>query len=159
VYATPGHVEKMQATNLMKVWDGRRRNRKKWIIAVIIILIVGIGVIVVFFNPKKMVPENKSLFKPDPDTLFNKIMLADFILLDKTQVLNIRRKAGDVNTFMLPLKIPVSKTMNTIKSLQRQDSTYLDIDTNIVYNTIFGSKKIPVTKKVKINVPLPPRSG
>ena len=134
-----------------------RRNRKKWIIAVIIILIVGIGVIVVFLNPKKMVPENKSLFKPDPDTLFCKIMLADFILLDKTQVLNIRRKAGDVNTFMLPLKIPVSKTMNTFKSLQRQDSTYLD--TNIVYNTIFGTKKIPVTKKIKIKVPVLPRSG
>lgn len=158
---------------------------RKWLIAAVIVLAIGIGVIVVFFNPKKglrlvlpdldditlvnaviehdtayvdldMVLENKSIFKLDLDTLFYRIMLADSVLFNRTEVLNIRQKAGDVNTFRLPLRIPVTKTMHTVKGLQDQDSTYLEIDSYIVYNTIFGSKKIPVSKKIKIKVPVPP---
>lgn len=158
---------------------------KTWIIAIGILLLLGAGVITIFFNPKKglklvlpdldditlvnaaiendtayvgigMVLENKSIFKLDLDTLFYRIMLADTMLFNSTQVLNIRQKAGDVNTFQLPLKIPVTKTMQTIKGLQSQDSTYIEIESYIVYNTIFGSKKIPVSKRVKIKVPVPP---
>lgn len=163
----------------------RKRKAKKWIIAIVIILLIGIGVIAIFFNPKKglklvlpdldditlvnaaiendtayvgvdMVLENKSIFKLDLDTLFYKVVLADSMLFNQTQVLNIRQKSGDVNTFKLPLKIPISKTMHTIRSLQNQDSTYIEIHSYIVYNTIFGSKKIPVSKRVKIKVPVPP---
>jgi LEA14-like dessication related protein len=163
----------------------RKGKAKKWIIAIVIILLIGIGVIAIFFNPKKglklvlpdldditlvnaviendtayvdvnMVLENKSIFKLDLDTLFYKIVLADSVLFNQTQVLNLRQKPGDANTFKLPLKIPISKTMHTVKSLQNQDSTYLEIDSYIVYNTIFGTKKIPVSKKVKIKVPVPP---
>ena len=158
---------------------------KKWIIAVLVVILFGAGIIAVFFNPKKglklvlpdldditlvnaaiendtayvgigMVLENKSIFKLDLDTLFYRIMLADTMLFNSTQVLNIRQKAGDVNTFQLPLKIPVTKTMQTIKGLQSRDSTYIDIDSYIVYNTVFGSKKIPVSKRVRIKVPVPP---
>lgn len=158
---------------------------KKWIIAVLVVILLGVGIIAMFFNPKKglklvlpdldditlvnaaiendtayvgigMVLENKSIFKLDLDTLFYRIMLADTMLFNSTQVLNIRQKSGDVNTFQLPLKIPVTKTMQTIKGLQNQDSTYIEIDSYIVYNTIFGSKKIPVSKRVRIKVPVPP---
>lgn len=161
------------------------RKGKKWIIAIVIILLIGAGIIAIFFNPKKglklvlpdldditlvnaaiendtafvdvnMVLENKSIFKLDLDTLFYKVVLADSLLFNQTQVLNIRQKAGDVDTFRLPLKIPISKTMRTVKSLQNQDSTYIEIDSYIIYNTIFGSKKIPVSKRVKIKVPVPP---
>jgi LEA14-like dessication related protein len=163
----------------------RKGKAKRWIIAIVIILLIGVGVIAIFFNPKKglklvlpdldditlvnaaiendtayvgvdMVLENKSIFKIDLDTLFYKVVLADSILFNQTQVLNIRQKSGDVNTFKLPLKIPISKTMHTIRSLQNQDSTYIEIHSYIVYNTIFGTKKIPVSKKVKIKVPVPP---
>ncbi len=163
----------------------RKGKAKRWIIAIVIILLIGVGVIAIFFNPKKglklvlpdldditlvnaaiendtayvgvdMVLENKSIFKIDLDTLFYKVVLADSVLFNQTQVLNIRQKSGDVNTFKLPLKIPISKTMHTIRSLQNQDSTYIEIHSYIVYNTIFGTKKIPVSKKVKIKVPVPP---
>lgn len=158
---------------------------KKWIIAIVVILLIGAGIIAIFFNPKKglklvlpdldditlvdariendtayvgidMLLENKSIFKLDLDTLFYRIVLADSLLFNQTQALNIRQKPGESHTFVLPLKIPLSKTMGTVKSLQNQDSTYIEIDSYIVYNTIFGSKKIPVSKKVKIKVPVPP---
>jgi len=158
---------------------------KKWIIAIVVILLVAAGLIALFFNPKKglrlvlpdldditlvnarlandtayvdvdMLLENKSVFKLDLDTLFYKIVLADSLLFNQTQVLNIRQKAGDIDTFTLPLKIPVSKTMRTVKSLQSQDSTYIEIDAYMIYNTVFGSAKIPVSKRVKIKVPVPP---
>lgn len=154
-------------------------------VAILIILLIGIGIIAIFFNPKKglrlvlpdldditlvnatiandtayvdvdLLLENKSIFKLDLDTLFYKIVLADSLLFNQTQALNIRQKAGDVNTFKLPLKIPLSKTMRTIKSMQNQDSTYIEIDSYIIYNTVFGSAKIPVSKRVKIKVPVPP---
>lgn len=163
----------------------RKGKAKKWIIAIVIVLLIGIGIIAIFFNPKKglklvlpdldditlvnatiendtayvdvdMLLENKSIFKLDLDTLFYRIVLADSLLFNQTQVLNIRQKAGDVNTFKLPLKIPISKTMHTVKSLQKQDSTYLEMDSYIVYNTVFGHAKIPVSKRVKIKVPVPP---
>jgi len=163
----------------------RKGKAKKWAVAIIIILLIGTGIIAIFFNPKKglrlvlpdldditlvnatiandtayvdidMLLENKSVFKLNLDTLFYKIILADSLLFNQTQVLNIRQKAGDVNTFKLPLKIPVSKTMRTVKSLQNQDSTYIDIDSYIIYNTVFGNAKIPVSKRVKIKVPVPP---
>lgn len=163
----------------------RERKHKKWIVAIVVILLLGAGIIALFFNPKKglrlalpdldditlvnariandtayvdvdMLLENKSIFKLNLDTLFYRIVLADSLLFNKTQVLNIRQKTGDINTFKLPLKIPVTKTMRTVKSLQNQDSTYIEIDSYIVYNTIFGHAKIPVSKRVKIKVPVPP---
>jgi LEA14-like dessication related protein len=163
-----------------------RKKGRKWIIAISIVLLAGVGVIALFFNPKKglklvlpdlddimlvnatikndtayvgvdMELENKSVFKLDLDTLFYKISMADSLLFNQTQVLNIRQKPGEIKKVELPLKIPVSKTMRTIKSLQSQDSTYLDIHAYIVYNTIFGRKKIPVSKKVRIKVPVPPQ--
>lgn len=163
----------------------RKSKGKKWIIAVVVVLLIGAGVIALFFNPKKglrlvlpdldditlvdariendtayvgvdMLLENKSIFKLDLDTLFYRIVLADSMLFNQTQVLNIRQKPGESRNFVLPLKIPVSKTMATVKALQQQDSTYIEIDAYMVYNTIFGSKKIPVSKKVKIKVPVPP---
>lgn len=163
----------------------RKKKAKRWITAIVTVLLIGIGIIAIFFNPKKglklvlpdldditlvnatiehdtayvdvdMLLENKSVFKLDLDTLFYKIVLADSLLFNQTQVLNIRQKAGDVNTFKLPLKIPISKTMHTVKSLQNQDSTYIEIDSYIVYNTVFGHAKIPVSKRIKIKVPVPP---
>lgn len=163
----------------------RQKKTKRWILAIVLLLLICAGIVAVFFNPKKglklvlpdldditrvnaiikndtayvdvdMLLENKSVFKLDLDTLFYKIVLADSVLFNQTQVLNIHQKAGDVNTFKLPLKIPVSKTMHTVKSLQNQDSTYIEIDSYIVYNTVFGHAKIPVSKRVKIKVPVPP---
>lgn len=163
----------------------RKKKAKRWIMAIVIVMLMGIGIIAIFFNPKKglklvlpdldditlvnaaiendtayvdvdMVLENKSVFKLDLDTLFYKIILADSLLFNQIQVLDIRQKAGDVNTFTLPLKIPIRKTMRTVKSLQSQDSTYIEIDSYIVYNTVFGRAKIPVSKRVKIKVPVPP---
>lgn len=165
----------------------KRKKIKRWIISTALLLvIVAIGVIVIFFNPKKglklvlpdvdditlakasikndtayvgvdMVLENKSIFKLDIDTLFYKITLADSLLFKETKALNIKQKPGEKTQVELPLRIPIHKTMRTIKFLQQQDSTYIEIDAYIVYNTIFGSKKIPVSKRVKIKVPVPPQ--
>jgi LEA14-like dessication related protein len=164
----------------------RRKKRRNWVIALSVMLLAGVGMMVLLFNPKKglklvlpdlddivlinanikndtayvgvnMVLENKSIFKLHIDTLFYKISLADSLLFNQTQVLAISQKPGEVDTLDLPFKIPVTKTMATIRSLQYQDSTYLDIHAYLVYNTIFGNKKIPVSKKVRIKVPVPPQ--
>lgn len=150
-----------------------------------LLILLAVAVIFLFFNPKKglklvlpdlddialvearierdtafvsvdMVLENKSIFKLDLDTLFYEVSLADSQLFRRTQVLGLRQKPGSLDTFAMPLNIPVSKTMRTIRSLQSQDSTYLDIRAYLVYNTVFGSQKIPVSKKVRIKVPVPP---
>ncbi len=104
-----------------------------------------------------MVLENKSIFKLDIDTLFYKITLADSLLFVETKVLNMKQKPGEKKQVELPLRIPIHKTMSTIKFLQHQDSTYLEIEAYIVYNTLFGSEKIPVSKHMKIKVPVPPQ--
>lgn len=158
---------------------------KKWIILLILLVIIGVGVIFIFFNPKRglklvlpdlndvslvkvsikndtaylsvdMVLENKSIFKLNIDTVFYKIILADSLLFNETKALNIKQKPGDVTEIEMPLRIPMTKTIGTVKSLQNQDSTYIEIDAYIVYNTMFGRTKIPVSKRIKIEVPVPP---
>lgn len=162
-----------------------RTRRIVWVVIAAFVVSAGITVAVLFLNPKKALKlvlsdledislvnasiqqdtayvsigmhlENKSLFTLNLDTLFYRIALADSQLFNRKQVLNIRQKPGDLDTFNLPLRIPVSKTMRTIRSLQQQDSTYLDVDAYVVYNTIFGSKKIPVSRRIRIKVPVPP---
>ena len=165
---------------------GKIKKVKRWLIPIILLLIIGTAVVVIFFNPKKglklvlpdinditlatasikndtayvgvnMILENKSIFKLDIDTLFYKITLADSFLFAETKALNIKQKQGEKKQIELPLRIPIHKTMSTIKSLQHQDSSYISIAAYVVYNTIFGSKKIQVSKRVKIKVPVPPQ--
>lgn len=165
----------------------KRKKIKRWIISIVLLLLLaGIGVIVIFFNPKKglklvlpelqditlakaaikndtayvgvdMVLENNSIFKLNIDTLFYKITLADSLLFEETKVLQMKQKPGEKKQVEVPVRIPIHKTMRTIKFLQKQDSTYIEIEAYIVYNTLFGNKKIPVSKRVKIKVPVPPQ--
>lgn len=174
-----------QAANLHCRDMASRTRRIVWVVIAAFVVSAGITVAVLFLNPKKALKlvlpdledislvnasiqqdtayvsigmhlENESLFTLTLDTLFYRIGLADSQLFNRKQVLNIRQKPGDLDTFNLPLRIPVSKTMRTIQSLQQQDSTYLDVDAYVVYNTIFGSKKIPVSRRIRIKVPVPP---
>ena len=164
----------------------KKKGFRKWIIIAVILLLIGGGVVFIFFNPKKglklvlpdldnislvkatikndtaylgvdMLLENKSIFKLTIDTLFYRITLADSLLFNETKALNIRQKPGETSTIEMPLRIPMTKTMGTIRSLQGQDSTYIEIESYIVYNTFLGSKKIPISKKIKIKVPVPPQ--
>ncbi len=162
----------------------KKRGFKKWII-IGILLVIGGGAFI-FFNPKKglklvlpdldnislvkanikndtaylginLLLENKSIFKLTLDTLFYKITLADSLLFKETKALHIRQKPGERSSVEMPLRIPIPKTMGTIRSLQDQDSTYVDIESYIVYNTLLGSQKISISKKIKIGVPVPPQ--
>lgn len=165
----------------------KRKKIKRWIISIVLLLLLaGIGVIVIFFNPKKglklvlpelqdiklakaaikndtayvgvdMVLENNSIFKLNIDTLFYKITLADSLLFEETKVLQMKQKPGEKKQVEVSVRIPIHKTMRTIKFLQKQDSTYIEIEAYIVYNTLFGNTKIPVSKRVKIKVPVPPQ--
>ncbi len=163
-----------------------KKRSKRWIIFTALFLIIGAGIVFIFFNPKKglklvlpdlddislvkttikndtayigidMVLENKSIFKLDIDTLSYKITLADSLLFNETKAMNIKQKPGETSKIEMPLRIPITKTMGTIKSLQKQDSTYVQIESYIVYNTILGNTKIPVSKRIKIKVPVPPQ--
>lgn len=103
----------------------KRKKIKRWIISIVLLLLLaGIGVIVIFFNPKKglklvlpelqditlakaaikndtayvgvdMVLENNSIFKLNIDTLFYKITLADSLLFEETKVLQMKQKPGE----------------------------------------------------------------
>jgi LEA14-like dessication related protein len=104
-----------------------------------------------------MMLENKSIFKLSIDTLSYQLKLADTFLLGEKKALNLRQKPGEVSKVAMPLRIPIKKTMRSIRALQQQDSTFIDIDAYIVYNTIVGRTKIPVNKRVKIKTPVPPQ--
>jgi len=100
--------------------------------------------------------QNKSFYTLTIDTVFYQLSLADSLMFSETTAVGLRQARYQTDHVSLPLKLPVKKIMRTIRSLQTQDSTWLEAKAYVVYNTILGRTKIPFTKTTRVKVPLPP---
>lgn len=163
-----------------------KKNRLvKWLLILFLVAVCTTGLIF-YFNPKKALKfvfpdldqislvkakikndtayikvnailQNKSFYTLNIDTLFYQIKLADTLIFTQTTALNLRQKKYQTDNVELPLKLPIKTIMRTIRSLQKQDSTEIESKVYIVYNTIVGHTKVPLTKVTKIRVPIPPQ--
>jgi len=84
------------------------------------------------------------------------------VYFDGDQILSFQEKqdldlaAGDSLQHAFPIKIPIKKLRQKIRSLQGQDSAKVRLDGEIRYGTIAGSVRIPVKRELSILVPIPP---
>lgn len=104
-----------------------------------------------------LVLENTNPYKIDIDTIVYELKLADTSIARQTMPLNIKQRWFDEDTVMLPLDLKITQMMPLIRSLQKQDSTTLEINGYIVYQTIFGRYKVDIDKKLTIETPVPPQ--
>lgn len=104
-----------------------------------------------------LVLQNKNPYKLNIDTIVFDLKLADTLVAKQIMPLNIKQSRFDEDTVKLPLNLKVHQMMHLIQSLQKQDSTTLEVSGYIVYETIFGRAKVELDKKLKIETPVPPK--
>ncbi|MES2762641.1 MAG: LEA type 2 family protein [Bacteroidota bacterium] len=101
--------------------------------------------------------QNKNPYKLTIDTLAFELILSDTSVARQTIPLNIEQSRFETDTVDLPLHLLMPKVMGLIRGLQDQDSTTIQVKGFIVYQTIFGRKKIDFDQKKRIEVPVPPQ--
>lgn len=153
---------------------------------VILILAIAIFILFYVFNPRKalnliipdmnsivfidakikgdslftkidLVVQNKSPYRLTIDSIYYKINLSDVLVTEEVVPLKLSQKKFQIDTVKLPINVSFKKIRRTIKNLQKFDSTNVDFQFYVIYNTIFGHVKIDYKNSKKIAVPVPPQ--
>ena len=101
--------------------------------------------------------QNKMPYKMVIDTLNFEINLNGFKMVKGTVPVQIDQKWFETDTIELPVNISLKEIKKTIGNLQGQDSTDMEINFSIVYNTLIGREKININRKIRILSPIPPK--
>ncbi len=157
---------------------------KKTSIVLIIIVIIAI-IIINVFNPKKaltfvlpdlshiayidakvkgdslftkidLLVQNRSFYNIEIDSIYYKIKFSDVLVAKGLIALDITQNKFEIDTVKLPINVPFKKIRKKIKSIQESDSTTVDYEFYIIYNTIFGKMKIDYANSQRVEVPIPP---
>ncbi|MES2592117.1 MAG: LEA type 2 family protein [Bacteroidota bacterium] len=101
--------------------------------------------------------QNKMPYKIVIDTIHFEIKLNDFTLSEETIPVQIDQGSFDKDTVEIPINLSIKKIKQVIGDLQEQDSTYMDVNVYVVYNTFIGQEKLNYNKRIKIASPIPPQ--
>jgi LEA14-like dessication related protein len=101
--------------------------------------------------------QNKMPYKMVIDTLNFEIKLDGFKMVEEAVPVQIDQKSFETDTIELPIHLSLKEIIKTIGDLQGQDSTDMEINFNIVYNTLIGRKKLNFNRKIRIASPTPPQ--
>ena len=103
------------------------------------------------------VVQNQNPYQLVLDTLHLEIKLDDMKIIKETIPLQLDQSQHDTDTMKIPFTFNLKKVMEKIKDLQKNDSTDLEVNGYMVYNTVIGQQKIKFDKKLSIAVPVPPK--
>jgi LEA14-like dessication related protein len=101
--------------------------------------------------------QNKMPYKMVIDTLNFDIKLDGFKIVKETVPVQIDQKSFETDTIELPVNMSLKGIKKTISDLQGQDSTDMEINFNVVYNTLIGREKVNFNRKIRIASPIPPQ--
>jgi len=101
--------------------------------------------------------QNKMPYKMVIDTLNFEIKLNGYKMVEETVPIQIDQKWFETDTIELPVNISLKEIKKTLGDLQGQDSTDMEINFNIVCNTLIGRQKIDFNRKIRIASPIPPK--
>jgi len=101
--------------------------------------------------------QNKMPYKMVIDTLNFEIKLNGFKMVEETVPVQIDQKWFETDTIELPVNISLKEIKKTIGDLQGQDSTDMEINFNIAYNTLIGREKLNINRIIRIASPIPPK--
>lgn len=109
------------------------------------------------FTKIDLVVQNKSPYRLTIDSIYYKINLTDTLITEELVPLKLRQKRFQIDTVKLPINVSFKKIRKTVKSLQKFDSTNVDFQFYVIYNTLFGHVKVDYNNTKKIAVPVPPQ--
>lgn len=165
----------------------RKRRRIVWIAVLSVLIITGTGLGLYYYKNQKaalklLLPEirkitliradirqdtayidvfalavNRSPYKLNIDSIYCDIYLGGKKLITEKRFIGLEQRKGQSDTVCLSVRIPISRTRSTIENLQTQDSTDITLDATVVYNTVFGKRRINLNKDKRIEVPVPPK--
>lgn len=104
-----------------------------------------------------LIVQNKSPYKLDIDSVSFEIQLNDQLLLKELVPVNLKQHRYQVDTIQLPVNISRKKLKQILSGLKGKDSTELNANFYIIYNTVFGRVKLKYDKVIHIPVPVPPQ--
>ena len=104
-----------------------------------------------------VVVQNKSPYKLTIDSLYFKVELNKKKLIEEFVLLNLRQEKHQVDTIQLPIDLSRKKLKAILDELNEVDSTDLNIDCALLYDTFLGHVKLKYDKEMHIPVPIPPR--
>lgn len=158
----------------------------KIFLGIILLIVIASGVLIYIYNPKKaidlilpdlssinyiyanvkndtvrtkidIIVQNKSPYKLTIDSVYFEINLNEEQLIEERIAVNLKQERYQVDTVRLPVDFPKKKFKGILANLKGVDSTHLNANCYIIYNTIFGRVKLKYDKLVKIPVPIPPQ--
>jgi len=101
--------------------------------------------------------QNKMPYKMVIDTLNFEIKLNGFKMVEESVPVQIDQKWFETDTIELPVNLSLKGIKKIIGDLQGQDSTDMEINFAIVYNTLIGREKVSINRKVRIESAIPPQ--
>jgi len=104
-----------------------------------------------------IVVQNKMPYKMVIDTIHFEIKLNGSKLAEETIAVELNQSKYDTDTVQLPIHLSVKKIQKVIGALEKLDSTDLDLNFSIVYNTFLGKEKFHFKKKIRIACPVIPQ--
>jgi LEA14-like dessication related protein len=103
------------------------------------------------------VVKNSGFFRLNIDSLYYKVSYDTSLYIEKKIATKVALDRGEVDSVKVPVSLPYKKLISTIKNLQSEDSTKIEVKIKIVYNNIWGNATLPYEKTVSLAVPHPPR--
>jgi LEA14-like dessication related protein len=109
------------------------------------------------FTKLKVVVQNKSPYRLVIDTVHFQIKLSGITVVEETVAVRLDLLKSQSDTIALHAHLPVKKIREIIGKLQGTDSTQINVNAYIIYNTVWGKTKLNVDKEIIIAVPIPPQ--
>ena len=100
--------------------------------------------------------KNERPYRMVIDSFISNIKLDKVLLISERIPLKLNLPRYAMDSIAIPVHFNISKIRHVLDSLKTMDSTSLNIEGYIIYNTIFGKTKLPFNKTMRINVPIPP---
>ena len=164
----------------------KRKKRLRVFIIILLLILGAIAIFIYFYNPRKaidlilpdmsrityinanvkndsirtkvdVIVQNKSPYKLTIDTVYFQINLNNELLLQESVPVQLEQKRYQVDTVELPVDISRKKLKSILGNLKGIDSTGLEVNCYVKYNTIFGKVKLRYNKLLQIPVPIPPK--
>jgi LEA14-like dessication related protein len=104
-----------------------------------------------------MIMQNKSVFRLTIDTIYIKVQSDDLIVVEQKIPVHLDQKPLAIDSVTLPVNISLSQVYKMVEAHKNMDSTTISTTCYVQYNTIFGEKKLSISKTRRIKVPILPK--
>lgn len=101
--------------------------------------------------------KNERPYRMVIDSFICSIRLDSYLLISERIPLHLNLPGYASDSLVVPIHFRIDKIRKSLMELHVKDSTELNAEGYLIYNTFVGKTKLPFTKKLNISVPIPPQ--